>query len=123
MSEKQTNWFEEQLKISKEKNLKVIVCAHLPIHPQASDLAFISWDSKRILELIWNYSGTVIAYFAGHHHQGGYFRDKHNIHHITFSAILETTPNSNAYSTIKVYDNKVSVEGVGVIGYYEIYFN
>jgi len=57
-----------------------------------------------------------------HDHQGGYFRDKHNIHHVTFAAILETPANSNAYATVKVFDDKVSVEGVGVIGYYEIYF-
>ncbi len=73
--------------------------------------------------MIWSFDRTVIAYFAGHDHCGGYFRDKNNIHHITFAAVLETPPNSNAYATIKVFDDKVSVEGVGFIGYYEIYFN
>lgn len=100
----------------------MIVCGHLPIHAQASDHTCLAWDSKRVLELIWSYDTTVVAYFAGHDHQGGYFRDKCNIHHITFAAILETPSNSNAYATVIVYDNKVSVEGVGVIGYYEIYF-
>lgn len=119
----QFEWFKEQLKICKENDLKVIVCGHLPIHAQASDNTCLAWDSKKVLELLWSYDTTVVAYFAGHDHQGGYFRDKRNIHHITFAAILETPSNSNAYATVKVYDNKVSVEGVGMIGYYEIYFN
>lgn len=118
----QMNWLRDQLKICKENNLKVIVCGHLPIHAKACDQMCLAWDSREILELIWSFESTVVAYFAGHDHQGGYFRDKRNIHHVTFAAILETPSGSNAYATVKVYDNKVSVEGVGVIGYYEIYF-
>jgi hypothetical protein len=95
----------------------------LPIHAQAGEPMCLAWNSKQVLELIHSFDRTVIAYFAGHDHVGGYFRDKLNIHHITFAAILETEPNTNAYATVKVYANKVSVEGVGVIGYYEIFFD
>jgi len=122
LSESQMKWLERQLIECKEKNKKVIVCGHVPIHPQAVDLRCLMWDQKEILELLGLFEKTVIAYFSGHDHRGGYFRDKHNIHHISFPAIIETTPNSNAYATVKVYDNKVSVEGVGKIGYYECYF-
>lgn len=93
------------------------------MHAQASEHMCLAWDSKKVLELLWKFNHTVIAYFAGHDHKGGYFRDKNNIHHITFPAILETPPNSNSYATVKVFEDKVSVEGVGMVGYYEIYFD
>jgi manganese-dependent ADP-ribose/CDP-alcohol diphosphatase len=123
LSEKQINWLEEQLNTCKQLNKKAIVCGHQPLHPQACDNMCLAWNYRQILELLWSFERTVIGYFSGHDHKGGYFRDKHNIHHVTFSAILETPPNSNAYATVKVYENKVSVEGVGQIGYYEIYFD
>jgi manganese-dependent ADP-ribose/CDP-alcohol diphosphatase len=53
---------------------------------------------------------------------GGYFRDKSNIHHLTVPAIIETPPNTNSFATIKVFDNKISIEGVGLIGFYEFYY-
>ena len=123
LSQNQMSWFENELRNCNENKIKAIVCGHLPVHAKASDPTCLAWNSKEVLEVLWRYNRTVIAYFAGHDHQGGYFRDKQNIHHITFSAILETPSNSNAYATVKVYENKVSVEGVGVIGYYEIYFD
>ena len=122
LSPTQMAWLADELQKSKQSNKKVIVCGHLPIHAKASDPMCLAWNSKELLELLWSYHDCVITYFAGHDHQGGYFRDKCNIHHITYNAILETPANSNAFAIVKVYDNKVSVEGVGVIGYYEIYF-
>ena len=121
-SDAQSKWFENQLKLCKENNLTAIVCGHVPLHPQASDLRCLAWNNKEILDLIWTYEKNVIAYFSGHDHDGGYFRDKYNIHHITFPAIIETKPNSNAFAIIKVFDNKVSIEGFGSIGYYDLYF-
>lgn len=122
LSQNQLQWLRDQLELCKGLNKKVIVSGHIPIHPQACETMCLAWNNKEVLELLWSFDHTVIAYFSGHDHQGGYFRDKYNVHHITFSAILETPPNSNAYATVKVYDNKLSVEGVGKIGYYEIYF-
>ncbi|RNA22070.1 manganese-dependent ADP-ribose CDP-alcohol diphosphatase [Brachionus plicatilis] len=122
LSQIQLEWLKNQLESCKSLNKKAIVSGHIPIHPQACDIMCLAWNNKEVLELLWSFDRTVIAYFAGHDHKGGYFRDKYNIHHVTLSAVLETPPNSNAYATVKVYDNKISVEGVGKIGYYEIYF-
>ncbi|CAF0890193.1 unnamed protein product [Brachionus calyciflorus] len=123
LSDNQLELLKKELQFCKENNKKVIVTGHVPIHPQACDNMCLAWNYKEILELLWSFDHTVVAYFSGHDHKGGYFRDKNNIHHVTFSAVLETPPNSNAYATAKVYENKISVEGVGQIGYYEIYFD
>jgi manganese-dependent ADP-ribose/CDP-alcohol diphosphatase len=116
------SWLRNELDVCKKNSLKAIVCGHIPIHAKACEQMCLAWNAKEVLELLWQFEHTVIAYFAGHDHAGGYFRDKHNIHHITFAAIIETPPNSNAYATVKVYNNKVSVEGIGRIMNYEIYF-
>ena len=123
LGEEQTVWLELQLAECARSNIRAIVVGHVPVHAQASEHMCLAWDAKRVLEIMWSFNNTVIGYFCGHDHKGGYFRDKNNIHHITFHAILETTPNSNSYATVKVYDDKVSVEGVGMIGYYELYFD
>ncbi len=88
LSDFQINWLKNQLNYYKTNNKKVILCGHLPIHAQASDpmckkffdccLFFyhktyeiliklgLAWNSKEVLELIWSFDHTVIAYFAGY---------------------------------------------------------
>ena len=119
----QMDWLVEQLENLKETNKKVIVCGHLPVHPQATNSPMcLAWNYKEVLNIFNNYEKTILAYLCGHDHEGGYFRDKSNIHHLTIPAIIETTPNTNSFATIKVFDNKISIEGVGMISYYEIYY-
>jgi manganese-dependent ADP-ribose/CDP-alcohol diphosphatase len=121
-SETQLKWLEAQLSHCKANNINAIICGHVPLHPQASDARCLAWNYKEVMDLISTYEKSVIAYFCGHDHDGGYFRDRNNIHHITFPGIIEIKPNSNAFAIVKVYDNKVSVEGVGAVGYYDIHF-
>lgn len=78
------------------------------------------WNYKEVLDLLWTFDGTVLAYLAGHDHDGGYFRDRKNIHHITFQAIIESDPNTNSFATIHVYKDSILVEGVGRISTYQI---
>jgi manganese-dependent ADP-ribose/CDP-alcohol diphosphatase len=123
LSQNQFVWLQENLKFFKENNLKVIICGHLPVHPQATASPMcLAWNYKEVLDLFAQYEKTLLAYLCGHDHDGGYFRDKSNIHHLTFAGIIETPPNSNSFATIKVFDNKISIEGVGLISYYEIYY-
>lgn len=124
LNKDQFKWLDEKLAYLKQNNFKVIVCGHLPVHPQATESPMcLSWDFKEVLDLFGKYEKTILAYFSGHDHEGGYFRDKHNIHHLTFAGIIETPPNSNSFATVKIYDNnKISIEGVGLISNYEIYY-
>jgi manganese-dependent ADP-ribose/CDP-alcohol diphosphatase len=123
LSDTQLKWLREELEKCKENKLKAIIVGHVPVHPKgASSPMCLAWNYREILELFGTFEKTIVAYFCGHDHDGGYFRDKHNIHHITFPAVLETPPNSNAYATVKVYKDHVSVVGVGIIDQYEIYF-
>jgi manganese-dependent ADP-ribose/CDP-alcohol diphosphatase len=123
VSDTQLKWLKNQLIKCKESNLKAIVCGHIPIHPQACDTTMcLAWNYKDVLDLLWLYGNLVVAYLCGHDHAGGYFRDKCNIHHLTLNAIVETPANTNSFATVKVCNDKILIEGVGLIQYYEIYF-
>lgn len=50
--------------------------------------------------------GHVLAYIAGHAHQGGYNTDAAGIHHRTLEAPLEIPPGSFAFGTVDVYDRE-----------------
>ena len=63
---------------------------------------------------------SVIAYISGHDHDGGYFRDRTNIHHLTLHAIVECEPNTNSFATVHVFKKYILIEGVGRIGTYRI---
>ncbi len=71
LSDRQMEWLRAQLNACKESNRKAIVCGHLPIQAQAADTMCLAWNSKEVLELLWSFDKTVVAYFAGHDHQGG----------------------------------------------------
>jgi len=117
---KQLDWLKEQLTESKNRNEKVIIIGHIPIHPSACDHLDLVWNYKEVLDLLWIFDGTVLAYLAGHDHDGGYFRDRKNIHHITLPAIVECEPNTNSFATVHVYKDSILIEGVGRIGTYQI---
>lgn len=118
LSARQLAWLRAQLEACRAHGRRALVCGHLPVHAQATDVRCLAWNAKDVLDVLWAYEGTCVAYLAGHDHDGGYFRDKKNIHHVTLAAVIETPPTSNAFATVNVYGNRIGVEGVGVIGYY-----
>jgi manganese-dependent ADP-ribose/CDP-alcohol diphosphatase len=112
LTQKQFDWLGEQLNYSKMNNKKVIVCGHIPICRDASGKRSVSFDSEKILNLLWSFGSTCVAYFAGHYHAGGFFKDQNNLIHLTFPAIVETKPDSNSFATIQVFEKKILIEQV-----------
>ena len=123
LNKKQLSWLEDQLQLLREQNKKVIICGHQPIHPNATLIpGCLAWNFQEILDIFDKFDGTILAYFSGHDHYGHYYYTSNNILHITFDAILETPPGANAFVTIKIFENKIKIESVGVIGNHEINF-
>ena len=124
LSEQQLVWLKDELENLKDQKKKVLICGHQPIHPDATRIpGCLAWNFQEVLNIINSFDKTVLAYFSGHDHYGEHFFDyKTNILHITFDAILETQPGSNAFATIKVFNNKITIDSVGVVGYHEIHF-
>ncbi|XP_010205253.2 manganese-dependent ADP-ribose/CDP-alcohol diphosphatase [Colius striatus] len=113
-SQAQLDWFNEVLKFSDENQEKVVVMGHLPIHPEASNAVCLAWNYEDALSVIHSHQ-CVVCFLAGHLHDGGYCLDSHGVHHVTLAAIIETPPESNAFGTIYVYEDKMILRGRGRI--------
>ena len=120
-SEKQLKWLDDNLKLCKETNKRVIMASHVPLLKEAAD-SYVAWNADDILKIMWSYENTVLAYLSGHYHVGGYFLDSHNIHHLTLTGILETAQNANSYATGEVYDDKLVIKNQSPIGSFTAYF-
>lgn len=107
---KQMLWLKEQLEICVKSNKKAIICGHVPIHRMASSLKHVAANYFEILGVIRAYEGVCVAYFAGHYHAGAVYKDKTNILHITFPAVLETEPGADSFSTIQIYEDHINVK-------------
>ena len=123
-SKEQMIWLESNLEKLSKENKKVIVCGHTPIHPKSTvTTACLAWNFDEILDLFYKYKNTILAYFCGHDHDGGYhLAKKSKIHYITFPAIVEAPHDVNSFATIKVFHDRVSIEGFGLVKNYEILF-
>ncbi|NWR65856.1 ADPRM diphosphatase, partial [Bucorvus abyssinicus] len=113
-SQAQLDWFSEVLKFSDENQEKVVVMGHLPIHPDASDRVCLAWNYSDALSVIHSHQ-CVVCVLAGHLHDGGYCLDSHGVHHLTLEGVIETPPESNAFGTIYVYEDKLILKGRGRI--------
>ncbi|XP_009872867.1 PREDICTED: manganese-dependent ADP-ribose/CDP-alcohol diphosphatase, partial [Apaloderma vittatum] len=113
-SQTQLDWFNEVLKFSDENEEKVIVMGHVPIHPDASNRVSLAWNYKDALSVIHSHR-CVVCFLAGHLHDSGYCLDSHGVHHLTLEAVIETPPESNAFGTIYVYEDKMILKGRGRI--------
>ncbi|KAM6245628.1 manganese-dependent ADP-ribose/CDP-alcohol diphosphatase isoform 1-T1 [Porphyrio hochstetteri] len=109
--------YQESLQLLREKNPNDDLnspTGHLPIHPDASDRVCLAWNYKAALSVIHSH-GCVVCYLAGHLHDGGYCLDSHRVHHLTLEGVIETPPESNAFGTIYVYEDKMILKGRGRI--------
>ncbi|NWV46290.1 ADPRM diphosphatase, partial [Daphoenositta chrysoptera] len=113
-SQAQLDWFNEVLKFSDENEEKVIVMGHVPIHPCASNGVCLAWNFEAALSVIHSH-GCVVCVLAGHLHDGAYCRDSHGVHHLTLEGLVETPPESNAFGTVHVYEDKIVLKGRGRI--------
>ena len=122
ISRNQFNWLEEQLLELKKKNKKAIICGHIPIQFNSTTSSeCLAWDFDELLELFKRNKSVVLAYLCGHDHYGGYYKcSETNIHYFTIPSVVEAPADTNSFATVKIFSNKILIEGIGLIGSYEI---
>lgn len=114
-SKNQLDWLDSVLSSTDEKHEKVIIVSHLPVHPFSTDATCLAWNFDELLAIIGSHS-SVVCFIAGHDHDGGYYHDKKTgVHHLTLEGVIETPPNSNAFGTVSVYEDKMVLKGSGRI--------
>ncbi|XP_063077273.1 manganese-dependent ADP-ribose/CDP-alcohol diphosphatase-like [Engraulis encrasicolus] len=112
-SQDQLRWLDEVLTKADEMQEKVTIASHLPVHPLATEPMSLAWNYPELLSLLQAHR-SVVCYMAGHDHEGGYHRDETTgIHHLTLEGVVETPPDSQAYGTVYVYEDRMVVKGNG----------
>ncbi|XP_044130964.1 manganese-dependent ADP-ribose/CDP-alcohol diphosphatase-like [Bufo gargarizans] len=114
ISAAQLSWIKDVLETADKNKEKVIVAGHLPVHPSSTDPICLTWNYQEVLDLLQSHP-CVVAYFSGHDHDGGYHQDECGIHHLTFNGIIETPPESQAFGTMYVYQDKMVLKGRGLV--------
>lgn len=86
---------------------------HLPVHPDSTEPSSLVWNYEELLAIIRSHS-SVVCYIAGHDHEGGYHLDRDTgVHHLTLEGVIETAPDSNAFGTVAVYEDRMVLKGNG----------
>ncbi|XP_048344365.1 manganese-dependent ADP-ribose/CDP-alcohol diphosphatase [Sphaerodactylus townsendi] len=111
-SQDQLDWVNEVLAYADKHQERVVIAGHIPIHPHSSNNVCLAWNYEEALAVIHSHP-SVVCYLAGHLHVGGYCLDSHGVHHITLEGIIETPPDSNAFGTVFVYDDRMVLKGRG----------
>ncbi|XP_018428921.1 PREDICTED: manganese-dependent ADP-ribose/CDP-alcohol diphosphatase [Nanorana parkeri] len=114
ISHAQLNWINDVLQSSDNNGEKVMVAGHLPIYLPSTDPICLTWNYLEVLSTLQSHP-SVVAYFAGHDHDGGYCQDEHGIHHITFNGVIETPPDSQAFATMEIYEDRMELRGRGLV--------
>ncbi|AWP17233.1 putative manganese-dependent ADP-ribose/CDP-alcohol diphosphatase [Scophthalmus maximus] len=111
----QLDWLDSVLSSADEKRERVTIVSHLPVHPSSTDPICLAWNYDELLAIIQSHS-SVVCFMAGHDHEGGYCQDKETgVHHLTLEGVIETPPDSNAFGTVSVYEDRMVLKGSGRI--------
>ncbi|XP_062859625.1 manganese-dependent ADP-ribose/CDP-alcohol diphosphatase [Trichomycterus rosablanca] len=113
-SQDQLDWLDNVLTSADEKEEKVTILSHIAVHPYSSDLVCLAWNYDKLLSVLYSHK-SVVCFLAGHNHDGGYYLDLAGVHHITLEGVIETPPDSNAFGTVYVYEEKMVLRGHGRI--------
>lgn len=109
----QLEWLRQTLEDARNSSEKVIVLSHQPITPESTNPICLIWNYDEVLQVLQEYSDTVIASFSGHAHKGGYVHDADKgIHYRVFEAVLESMP-ERTYAIVHVYEDRLDVQGFG----------
>jgi manganese-dependent ADP-ribose/CDP-alcohol diphosphatase len=103
----QMTWLHNVLKKSAKKNEKVVVIGHHPVYPANEHNA---WNDAEIMRELES-AGNVVAYFNGHNHAGNY-GEKNGIQYVNFEGMLDTS-DTNAYSVIQAFKDRLEIDGFG----------
>ncbi|XP_054153439.1 manganese-dependent ADP-ribose/CDP-alcohol diphosphatase-like [Oppia nitens] len=111
ISREQIQWLDEELAESDSMGELVIVFGHVGLHPGSSDWNTVCWNYDEVVDC-FNRHRSVVGYLSGHSHSSGYTL-ANGVHYITFHGIVETPPDTEAFASVSVYEDRLVIEGYG----------
>ena len=117
LGDKQLDFLKRVLTENTSRN--IILFSHIPTLPgsslHATDTLLLDYED--VLKVIRDHGkGRVVAFMAGHYHQGGYaFDPLSGTHHITIASPLETPPPHVSQAILELYDDCMLLPGSGLV--------
>lgn len=121
LSEEQLTWLANELDESDLKKEIVIVFGHVGLSPQSCGPDSLLWNYQQVIDC-FNAHSCVVAYFSGHAHNSGY-AFHHGIHYVVYHGIIETNPESEAFATVTLFEDRMLIDGKGVEQQLNLHFN
>ncbi|XP_077491115.1 manganese-dependent ADP-ribose/CDP-alcohol diphosphatase-like isoform X1 [Amblyomma americanum] len=112
LSETQLKWLGTELAESDAAGEVVIVFGHLAISPASANSDCLLWNYQDVMDLFEAHP-CVALYLCGHTHRCGYATDARGTHYMALAGIIETEPESVAFSTVSVFPDRIEVVGSG----------
>jgi manganese-dependent ADP-ribose/CDP-alcohol diphosphatase len=103
-------WLRDTLRAIAARGERAIVFGHVGIARHLDEQAGCIHNQDEIRQVLEE-PGCVAAYFCGHEHVGDYV-ERGGIHYVIVQGMIET-PDTTAYATVDVYDDRLEVHGVG----------
>jgi hypothetical protein len=109
MSDAQLDWFRAELGKAQQAGEKVICFCHFPLLQAAAESHRMNKPEPVLAAL--DAAPCVVAWVAGHDHNGGYARRK-GVHHLTLRGLVEA-PGSTAYARFEIAPDSLKETGFG----------
>ena len=90
-----------------------MVFCHMPVFAPCSNFNNLLWNYDEVLATMDRFPGTVVAWFAGHDHDGGYAVDDNGVHHVVPSSPLECDPNEVSFGHVDVFSSHLTMTWTG----------
>jgi hypothetical protein len=107
VGETQFAWLDRLCREAGEQRLKVILLAHHPLLPAATDLL---WNASEVLALIARHP-HVVAWLNGHNHRGA-LAEAAGVPLLTMHGMVET-PDTTAFATARILNDRMIIAGHG----------
>eukprot|EP00241_Pyramimonas_parkeae_P004787 CAMPEP_0114257010 /NCGR_PEP_ID=MMETSP0058-20121206/18484_1 /TAXON_ID=36894 /ORGANISM="Pyramimonas parkeae, CCMP726" /LENGTH=350 /DNA_ID=CAMNT_0001371667 /DNA_START=417 /DNA_END=1469 /DNA_ORIENTATION=- len=98
----QLQWFAEVLQSASDNKERVIVACHQPCYIGCTNFSNLPFNYEETLKLVHSFPGVVVAWIAGHDHDGGYAIDEMGVHHMVPAAPLECVVGEDAFGHVEV---------------------
>ncbi|WP_194842131.1 metallophosphoesterase [Gracilibacillus salitolerans] len=107
ISAEQLTWLQDVMDKSAKRNEKVVVFGHMPVYPENNHNV---WNAEEVTEVL-EANDNVVAYFNGHNHAGNYGL-QNGVHYVNLEGMVETE-DTTAYSIIRIYKDRLEIDGYG----------
>jgi len=109
LGSEQMDWLRNELDEADASGQLVLVISHVPVEIRSCCPRTVIWNSDKIIPMLHKHK-NVVAVFAGHDHDGGFFTDEEGLHHWTFVAPLIIPAGEECYCVVKLHEEGIQVD-------------